>query len=80
MGPASTPKVDRLEVSAYTVPTETPESDGTLAWSETTLVLVRVVACGVAGVGYSFADIATAHLIDAHLKRERRRTKPSGHP
>lgn len=68
MGPASTPKVDRLEVSAYTVPTETPESDGTLAWSETTLVLVQVIACGVAGVGYSFADITTAHLIDAHLR------------
>jgi L-alanine-DL-glutamate epimerase-like enolase superfamily enzyme len=56
-------------VSAYTVPTETPESDGTLAWSQTTLVLVRVAACGAAGLGYSFADIATAHLIDEHLKR-----------
>ena len=67
--PASSPRVDRLEVSAYTVPTETPESDGTLAWSESTLVLVRVAACGATGLGYSFADIATAHLIDAHLKR-----------
>ncbi|HTT62619.1 MAG TPA: enolase C-terminal domain-like protein [Bryobacteraceae bacterium] len=69
MEPESTPKVERLEVSAYTVPTETPESDGTFAWSQTTLVLVRVAACGTAGLGYSFADIATAHLIDEHLKR-----------
>ena len=66
---ASTPKVERLEVSAYTIPTETSEADGTLAWNETTLVLVRISACGATGFGYSFADIATAHLIDAHLKR-----------
>ena len=56
-------------MSAYTVPTETPESDGTFTWTETTLVLVRVAACGAAGLGYSFADIATAKLIDANLKR-----------
>lgn len=62
------PKVERLVVSAYTVPTETPEADGTFAWSETTLVLVRLLAGGVVGLGYSFADTATAHLIDAHLK------------
>ncbi len=65
----STPTVERLEVSAYTVPTETPEADGTLAWNDTTLVLVRAFSSGVAGVGYSFADIASASLIDAHLKR-----------
>ena len=64
----TTPKVECLEVSAYTVPTETPEADGTLAWNETTLVLVRVSACGASGLGYSFADIATANVIDAHLK------------
>ena len=60
--------MDRLDVSAYTVPSDTPESDGTFAWSETTLVLVQVTACGVAGLGYSFADIPTANLINAHLR------------
>ena len=55
-------------MSAYTVPTQTPEADGTLAWNDTTLVLVHASACGARGSGYSFADIATAHLIDAHLK------------
>jgi len=65
---SSTPKVDGLEVSAYTVPTETPESDGTFAWTATTVVLVQVTACGAAGLGYSFADIPTANLIDAHLR------------
>jgi L-alanine-DL-glutamate epimerase-like enolase superfamily enzyme len=56
-------------VAAYTVPTESPESDGTLSWAETTLVLVRIVADGAIGMGYSFADVATATLVDAHLKR-----------
>ncbi len=69
MAPTSTARVDRLEVSAYTVPTKTAEADGTLAWNETTLVLVRASACGITGFGYSFADIATAQVIDAHLQR-----------
>jgi L-alanine-DL-glutamate epimerase-like enolase superfamily enzyme len=66
---SSAPKVERLDVSACTVPTETPEADGTLAWDETTIVLVHAVACGTTGVGYSFADKATAVLIDAHLRQ-----------
>ncbi len=68
MEPASTPQVDRLGVSAYTVPTETPEADGTFAWRETTLVLVQAAAAGAVGLGYSFADIPTAKLIDEHLR------------
>jgi hypothetical protein len=36
-----------LKVSAYTVPTDMPESDGTLAWDSTTLVLVEVTAGNV---------------------------------
>jgi L-alanine-DL-glutamate epimerase-like enolase superfamily enzyme len=67
---ASTPTIERLEVSAYTVPTETPEADGTFGWKETTLVLAGVSAAGISSVGYTFADIAAAHFIDAHLARE----------
>jgi L-alanine-DL-glutamate epimerase-like enolase superfamily enzyme len=62
--------VTAVDVSAYTVPTETPEADGTLTWNETTLVLVRLCATGQSGFGYTFANLATAHLIDEHLKRE----------
>ncbi len=59
-----------MDVSAYTVPTESPEADGTFKWNETTLVMVRLCAEGQSGIGFSFADLATAHLIDDHLKRE----------
>lgn len=69
-GTAAAATITGVEVSAYTVPTETPEADGTLEWNSTTLVLVRVAAAGLWGFGYSFANRATAHLIDDHLKRE----------
>jgi hypothetical protein len=35
------PKIERIEVSAYTIPTDLPESDGTLEWNDTTLVVVE---------------------------------------
>ena len=56
-------RIDRLDVSAYTVPTDFPESDGTYAWKHTTLVLVEATAGGKTGLGYSYADTATAALI-----------------
>ena len=61
--------VDRLDVSAYTIPTSSPEQDGSLSWNETTIVIVSVAAEGVAGLGYSYADISTARLIDHVLRR-----------
>src|SRR5581483_6989907 len=59
--------IDRVEVAAYTVPTDRPESDGTYAWDQTTLVVVHVRAGGQRGVGYTYADVATARLVHGHL-------------
>src|SRR5437868_7100243 len=59
--------IERLEVSAYTIPTDAPEADGTCEWNQTTLVLVEVSAGGRQGLGYSYADTATAQLIDEVL-------------
>ncbi|HEY3933543.1 MAG TPA: enolase C-terminal domain-like protein [Gemmatimonadales bacterium] len=56
--------ISRLAVSAYRVPTDTPEeSDGTLVWNATTLVLVEMTASEVTGLGYTYADLATAILV-----------------
>ena len=55
--------IDRIEVSTYTVPTDLPESDGTLEWGSTTLVLVRAHGGSKQGLGYTYADTATATLI-----------------
>ncbi len=62
--------------SAYTIPTDRPESDGTLQWDSTTLVLVELEAGGATGIGYTYADAATARLIDDSLKDEVLYTDP----
>jgi L-alanine-DL-glutamate epimerase-like enolase superfamily enzyme len=60
-------KIESVTVQAFTIPTETPESDGTLEWHETTIVTVNVRAADTEGIGYSYADVATAHLIEHTL-------------
>jgi L-alanine-DL-glutamate epimerase-like enolase superfamily enzyme len=62
--------IDQIEVSAYTIPTDSPEADGTFAWDKTTLVLVQASAGGQRGLGYSYANVATAQFIKSHLARE----------
>ena len=59
--------IDNIEVEIYRIPTDFPESDGTLKWDSTTLVLVRVAAGGQTGIGYTYADSATAKLIQHTL-------------
>ena|SRR5271165_3620345 len=61
------PSIEQITVSCYRVPTETPESDGTLHWEHTTLVLVEAAAGGKDGLGYSYADVATGKLIESLL-------------
>ncbi len=63
----SSPKIESIKIAVYTFPTATPESDGTFEWKKTSLVLVHVIAGGVMGLGYSYADQATAELIKASL-------------
>jgi len=62
LGSSSVP-IERIEVSAYKVPTDSHESDGTYEWDATTMVLVEAAAGGQTGLGYSYADTATARLI-----------------
>jgi L-alanine-DL-glutamate epimerase-like enolase superfamily enzyme len=66
---SSSVAIEQIETSIYTVPTDLPESDGTLEWNSTTLVLVRAKGGGKAGVGYTYADHATATLIHGLLSK-----------
>ncbi len=59
--------IEGLSVAAYLIPTDGPESDGTLVWHHTTLVVVEASAGGQRGIGYSYADLGTAHLIQEML-------------
>src|SRR4051795_2952619 len=54
------PVVSGLRASAYTVPTDAPEADGTLAWDSTTLVLVEVDAEDRTGLGWTYAPAVAA--------------------
>lgn len=56
--------IKRVEVSAYTIPTDAPEGDGTLNWNSTTLVLCEVHAGNEIGIGYTYGNKATAVLAD----------------
>jgi len=59
----SDPPIDRVQVSAYTVPTDAPESDGTLDWSATTIVVVHASGGGKIGIGYTYSHRSAAELI-----------------
>lgn len=64
---SASPPVEQLDVSVFTVPTDSPESDGTLKWDKTTMVLVEVHAGGHTGLGYTYADASAAKLIHGVL-------------
>lgn len=59
--------VDRVRCSAYTIPTDKPEADGTFAWTSTTLVLVEVTSGPVTGIGYTYSDASIVELIFSTL-------------
>jgi L-alanine-DL-glutamate epimerase-like enolase superfamily enzyme len=67
MSVASDVALERLTVSAYRVPTDQPESDGTLEWDATTMVLVRAEAGAETGLGYTYADASAGALIESML-------------
>jgi L-alanine-DL-glutamate epimerase-like enolase superfamily enzyme len=64
----SDPAIERLEVAAYRFPTDGPESDGTLEWNSTTLVVVQTRAAETIGLGFTYASESTAVLIREKLQ------------
>ena len=61
-------QITQLHLSVYRIPTDRPEQDGTYDWTSTTLVLVEPeTETGLRGLGYSYADGATATLIKETL-------------
>jgi L-alanine-DL-glutamate epimerase-like enolase superfamily enzyme len=59
--------VERVDVSTYTIPTDESESDGTLEWDETTIVVVELTAGGETGLGYTYGPRAVATLVEGKL-------------
>ncbi|WP_028929830.1 enolase C-terminal domain-like protein [Pseudonocardia asaccharolytica] len=61
------PTVERIEAAVYVIPTDAPESDGTLEWDSTTFVLVTAHGGGRTGIGYTYAGPAAAQVVTGKL-------------
>ncbi len=66
MGPEA--PIGSVRARAYTIPTDAPEADGTIAWDSTTLIVVEVTGGGMTGLGYTYNDKSTAALINGKLE------------
>jgi len=60
--------ISGVEVTLCTIPTQKPEADGTLAWSETGVVIVEPrTEGGAQGLGYAWGNAAVAALVERSL-------------
>jgi L-alanine-DL-glutamate epimerase-like enolase superfamily enzyme len=60
--------IERVDVAAYTIPTDEPESDGTAAWDSTTIVVVEASGGGETGLGYTYCVEAAAAVVGGQLR------------
>jgi L-alanine-DL-glutamate epimerase-like enolase superfamily enzyme len=60
-------KITKANLRIYTVPTDAQEADGTFRWNRTTMVLVELFSGAAKGLGYTYADTATARLVSTLL-------------
>ncbi|MFD7922614.1 enolase C-terminal domain-like protein [Streptomyces sp. NPDC059740] len=55
--------MEEISAEAYTVPTDAPEGDATLAWQSTTLVLVRARSGPATGIGWTYGAGAAVTVV-----------------
>jgi L-alanine-DL-glutamate epimerase-like enolase superfamily enzyme len=48
----------------FVVPTDAPESDGTMRWTQTTVLVVEVSGGGETGLGFSYTTAAAARVVE----------------
>src|SRR5215471_9732081 len=61
------PPVTGLDAAVFTVPTDAPEADGTLAWDATTMVLVTAHAGNERGIGWTYGAAAARWVVTDQL-------------
>ena len=59
--------IEWIEASAYRIPTDLPEADGTFSWDSTTLVLVQAHGAGATGTGWTYGSAACADVVNRDL-------------
>ncbi|HZE33160.1 MAG TPA: enolase C-terminal domain-like protein [Actinoallomurus sp.] len=55
--------IEAVSATAYTIPTDAAEADGTYAWDSTTLVLAEVRSGQTTGIGWTYGPTACATVI-----------------
>lgn len=60
-------KLTRPAVAVYTVPTDGPEADGTLAWDSTTMVIAEASVGDVTGTGWTYGPASVGLMLGEHL-------------
>ena len=63
---ASVP-IGKVRASAFKIPTDKPEADGTISWGSTTLIVVEVSGGSMVGLGYTYAGASITSLIESKL-------------
>ena len=61
------PAITGVDAAVFTVPTDAPEADGTLAWDATTMVLVTAQAGNERGIGWTYGAAAARWVVADQL-------------
>jgi mandelate racemase/muconate lactonizing enzyme-like protein len=61
------PPVESVTAASYVTPADSPESDGTLAWDSTGMIVVTAHAGGEVGLGWSYGSPVSASLVSGLL-------------
>jgi len=61
-------RIERVDAFARSIPTDKPESDGTLEWDATSVIVVEVSAGGETGLGYTYGDVSSGTVVDSVLR------------
>ncbi|WP_348788421.1 enolase C-terminal domain-like protein [Leifsonia sp. NPDC080035] len=72
MSASHDPRIHSLQAGAYCVPTvtdgrERPESDGTIEWDATGVLVVRLTAGGTTGLGYAYTSPSALGIVRESL-------------
>lgn len=59
--------IGKIRARAFTIPTDKPEADGTIAWNSTTLIVVEVSGGNMVGLAYTYACASITKLIESKL-------------
>ena len=73
---SSEPKIADCSATAYTIPTDAPEADGTFAWDSTTLIVVELRCEDATGIGYTYSHKTAAPLARELMEKHVRGQSP----